>query len=409
MADDILTRKIEYPNTRPEDTQAEPLRALEEGPGVRPRYFVDISTHENVTIKYESAGLGSRFTAAVVDTLIRAVFWIMVAVAVYFIFFHGRVSIDLDFDIFEGIEYLASTALVVYFGILLSRLIYFEIFESVWSGYTPGKKLLGIRAVSVTGEAASFSQITVRTVMRFLHMIPGGEFADGVAALLSAKKQRLGDMAAGTMVIKVGRVKNASEVLARKIAADAKLAGNGDAGDDDAGGDLDGFGRVSDRKISDFLAEMHAMTEKARASDNVTPEGSVGAENGGDLIENAGKYMENAGKYAENGGKHDNSVEDPFAGAEDVEREQAEKRRNSYVPEGGYLTYYETRVLLTYLENRARLPSPVTYDRKFAEFIFEKSGQQRPKKLNRNKTFSFIREVARYHAWLHGILGGVRV
>ena len=395
MADDILTRKIEYPNTRPEDTQAEPLRALEEGPGVRPRYFVDISTHENVTIKYESAGLGSRFTAAVVDTVIRAVFWITVAVAVYFIFFHGRVSIDLDFDIFEGIEYFASTALVVYFGILLSRLVYFEIFESVWSGYTPGKKLLGIRAVSVTGEAASFSQITVRTVMRFLHMIPGGEFADGVAALLSAKKQRLGDMAAGTMVIKVGRVKKASEVLARKIAADAKLAGNGDAGDDDAGGDLDGFGRVSDRKISDFLAEMHAMTEKARASDNVTPEGSVGAENGGNLIEN--------------GGKHDNSVEDPFAGAEDVEREQAEKRRNSYVPEGGYLTYYETRVLLTYLENRARLPSPVTYDRKFAEFIFEKSGQQRPKKLNRNKTFSFIREVARYHAWLHGILGGVRV
>lgn len=362
---------------------------------MRPRYFVDISTHENVTIKYESAGLGSRFTAAVVDTVIRAVFWITVAVAVYFIFFHGRVSIDLDFDIFEGIEYFASTALVVYFGILLSRLVYFEIFESVWSGYTPGKKLLGIRAVSVTGEAASFSQITVRTVMRFLHMIPGGEFADGVAALLSAKKQRLGDMAAGTMVIKVGRVKKASEVLARKIAADAKLAGNGDAGDDDAGGDLDGFGRVSDRKISDFLAEMHAMTEKARASDNVTPEGSVGAENGGNLIEN--------------GGKHDNSVEDPFAGAEDVEREQAEKRRNSYVPEGGYLTYYETRVLLTYLENRARLPSPVTYDRKFAEFIFEKSGQQRPKKLNRNKTFSFIREVARYHAWLHGILGGVRV
>ena len=166
---------------------------------------------------------------------------------------------------------------------------------------------------------------------------------------------------------------------------------------------------MSDRKISDFLAEMHAMTEKARASDNVTPEGSVGAENGGDLIENGGKYMENAGKYAENGGKHDNSVEDPFAGAEDVEREQAEKRRNSYVPEGGYLTYYETRVLLTYLENRARLASPVTYDRKFAEFIFEKSGQQRPKKLNRNKTFSFIRDVARYHAWLHGILGGVRV
>ena len=120
-------------------------------------------------------------------------------------------------------------------------------------------------------------------------------------------------------------------------------------------------------------------------------------------------YAIQQGKYAENGGKHDNSVEDPFAGAEDVEREQAEKRRNSYVPEGGYLTYYETRVLLTYLENRARLASPVTYDRKFAEFIFEKSGQQRPKKLNRNKTFSFIRDVARYHAWLHGILGGVRV
>ena len=80
MADDILTKKIEYTKPGNEDPAAEPVRALEEGPGVRPRYFVDISTHENVTIRYESAGLGSRYAASLTSIRERLPRWQLVKV-----------------------------------------------------------------------------------------------------------------------------------------------------------------------------------------------------------------------------------------------------------------------------------------------------------------------------------------
>ncbi|MBO4363176.1 MAG: RDD family protein [Clostridia bacterium] len=401
MADDILTKKIEYTKPGNEDPAAEPVRALEEGPGVRPRYFVDISTHENVTIRYESAGLGSRYAASLIDLAIRVLFWLTVFFIIYEIFFAGQNIIEFAEDIWEGAENAVYAIMAAYFGITLSRLVYFEIIETVWSGYTPGKRIFRIRAVSVTGEAASFSQITVRTVMRFLHLIPGGEFADGVAALFSAKRQRLGDMAAGTMVIKVGRVKNAGEILAKKVAEES--VNNAEAGEEPEKDAEDGFGRAGEKQISDFLAEMHALTEKTREEEALK---NAEQEEEGDRPANVIKFPEwrivNANKEADD-------LDQALENARIAEETAARNRRNSYIPEGGYLTVYETEVLVNYLQTRKLLANRTTYDRKFAEYIFEKSGQPRPKKLDRNRVYSFISEVARYHAWLYGFPGGVRV
>jgi uncharacterized RDD family membrane protein YckC len=78
--------------------------------------------------------------------------------------------------------------------------------EWTWRGQTVGKKLLRLRVVDVEGLRLQFNQIVVRNLLRFVDALPAFYFVGGVTCWLSPKCQRLGDIAANTVVIRSPRL-----------------------------------------------------------------------------------------------------------------------------------------------------------------------------------------------------------
>jgi uncharacterized RDD family membrane protein YckC len=78
---------------------------------------------------------------------------------------------------------------------------YGGLFETFWNGQTPGKRLMRIRVLSTDGQAINASQAVLRNVLRAVDMAPGLYLVGLIAAAMNKRFQRLGDLAAGTMVI----------------------------------------------------------------------------------------------------------------------------------------------------------------------------------------------------------------
>ena len=82
---------------------------------------------------------------------------------------------------------------------------YFLFFEWRWNGATPGKRLLGLRVIQSAGVRCSFERLALRNFLRVVDWLPFFYALGGLATLLSPRVQRLGDLAAGTLCIKVPR------------------------------------------------------------------------------------------------------------------------------------------------------------------------------------------------------------
>jgi uncharacterized RDD family membrane protein YckC len=78
--------------------------------------------------------------------------------------------------------------------------------EWFWRGQTVGKRLLGLRVVEASGLRLEPSQIVVRNVLRLVDMLPAFYLLGGIACVLSQRRQRLGDIVAGTVVIRVPKL-----------------------------------------------------------------------------------------------------------------------------------------------------------------------------------------------------------
>lgn len=82
-----------------------------------------------------------------------------------------------------------------------SFFVYFILFEWLWNGYTPGKKAVGIKVVSFDGTPVTLRGATYRNLMRPGDFLPLFYFTGFIACFLNEKSQRIGDLAAGTIVI----------------------------------------------------------------------------------------------------------------------------------------------------------------------------------------------------------------
>jgi len=80
---------------------------------------------------------------------------------------------------------------------------YFILFEWLWKGRTLGKRLLGLRVMDAAGLDLSFHQVVVRNLLRFIDWLPRIYLLGGIVSLLSPRYQRLGDLAAQTIVVRV--------------------------------------------------------------------------------------------------------------------------------------------------------------------------------------------------------------
>jgi uncharacterized RDD family membrane protein YckC len=102
-----------------------------------------------------------------------------------------------------GPDAFEAVAIVLFFGI---SVLYCAVLEWLWRGQTVGKKLLGLRVVEASGLKLEPSQVAVRNLMRFIDFLPGLYLLGAILCVMNARRQRLGDLVAGTVVVRASKL-----------------------------------------------------------------------------------------------------------------------------------------------------------------------------------------------------------
>jgi uncharacterized RDD family membrane protein YckC len=157
---------------------------------------VSFVTPENIEVSYELAGFGSRFLAALVDHLFQIVIILAAWLAMSFV--SQALSITRVFGGDAPLWAQAVLALLV-FVVLFG---YFSAFEIAWAGRTPGKRIAGLRVVRDNGYPIDAYSSIVRNLVRIVDFLPPPYGAGLVTIFVSREYKRLGDFAAGTIVIR---------------------------------------------------------------------------------------------------------------------------------------------------------------------------------------------------------------
>lgn len=159
------------------------------GPVVGRRLRLD--TPEHVRLDYQLADVGSRLAALLIDLVVIVGALIVLGVAEGLL---ARGGLSL-------VDSLAASVLVIAFFLL--QWGYFLLFELLRDGQTPGKRALGLRVLHSSGQPLSVRGSVIRNVLRIVDFQPGvtGVLGGG-AIMLTARSQRLGDLAADTIVVR---------------------------------------------------------------------------------------------------------------------------------------------------------------------------------------------------------------
>jgi uncharacterized RDD family membrane protein YckC len=160
------------------------------------RYILE--TPENIEVEFEPAGLGSRFCAMLIDTL-----WIGLAL---FLLFLLLLLLGVGLDEVGGgrwARWLMAVALAVVVVLIFGG--YFVLFELLMRGQTPGKRAMKIRVVRDDGTPVGANEVLVRNLLRLVDFLPFAYALGAIVMFPSPLCKRLGDMAAGTIVVKEGQ------------------------------------------------------------------------------------------------------------------------------------------------------------------------------------------------------------
>lgn len=150
---------------------------------------LQLTTPEGVSFRLPLAGLVSRMLALVLD-------WMVVNVALSILVGGVQLLGVLSADFGSGVYFLLS---------FLLPMLYAMVLESVWRGQTLGKRMLNLKVVDQDGLRLQVSQVVVRNLLRAVDSLPVFYLVGGVSAFFSRRAQRLGDLAANTVVIRTGR------------------------------------------------------------------------------------------------------------------------------------------------------------------------------------------------------------
>jgi uncharacterized RDD family membrane protein YckC len=147
---------------------------------------ISIATPEGVDLELTLAGVGSRFVSALVDFMLQIVLLV------------GVSGIGAAAGAF-GSGYGSVVVFLAGFLVFAAYDVLFEVFAS---GRTPGKNLNGLRVVRVDGSPVTFFTSAIRNVLRLVDILPGLYLVGIVTILVTRQNQRLGDVAAGTLVVR---------------------------------------------------------------------------------------------------------------------------------------------------------------------------------------------------------------
>ncbi|MDO8563125.1 MAG: RDD family protein [Candidatus Limnocylindria bacterium] len=148
---------------------------------------LEVETPDHVVLRYDLAGVGNRGFAALVDA---GVALLIVAGAI-----RVEQAVGGPFRL-TGVIVLSALALV---------LAYFTLLEWLWDGRTLGKRVFGLRVIAANGSPAGFLACVARSLVRLVDVLPGFYGVGALAIVLSPRSQRLGDLVAGTFVVRAPR------------------------------------------------------------------------------------------------------------------------------------------------------------------------------------------------------------
>ena len=152
---------------------------------------LEVETPDHVVLRYDLAGGGNRGFAALVDFVLAAL-----------IFAGSIYGFSLLTDRF------ASAG--PFFGVLVLLTLtlawsYFVLLEWLWQGQTVGKRLYGLRVIRDDGAPAGFVAVLVRNLIRVVDFLPAFYGLGLLTIIVTSRSQRLGDIAAGTYVVRAPR------------------------------------------------------------------------------------------------------------------------------------------------------------------------------------------------------------
>ncbi len=143
-------------------------------------------------VSYEVAGLGSRFLASLIDHIL---FLGLAMIAVAAAAAASALSPPIA-------RFLSRWSLAIFASSVLVYIAFFAAFEIAWNGQTPGKRAGGLRVIRADGTAPTPTDILLRNLLRIVDFLPAYYGIGLLCILITRRAQRLGDLAAGTVVIR---------------------------------------------------------------------------------------------------------------------------------------------------------------------------------------------------------------
>lgn len=212
---------------------------------------LQIDTPENVVFGYQIAGIGSRFLACLVDTL-------LISALLLFVNFALAALLRLS-DLATGSD-SATTWLVALFGLLSFAIFwgYYIFFETLWNGQTPGKRRNGLRVIRRNGTPVTAGEVVIRNLVRIIDLLPAFYGVGIVAMFIDGQSRRLGDLAAGTLVVRDRDAVTLSSLYTAPVAPGAQT------GDEPSDGRLP-VERLSAQEIEmveDYFRRRHELANR---------------------------------------------------------------------------------------------------------------------------------------------------
>jgi uncharacterized RDD family membrane protein YckC len=152
-------------------------------------------TPENMEVRFRLAGLATRFFAWAFDAFLQVLLLGLILQAFAF-----TIPIVLRSSLGKNAANWVIAIMIILFFLVLNG--YFIFFELKWRGQTPGKMLLHIRVIKQDGYPIGLVESLVRNLVRILDWVPFLYAVGALSMLLSRQSRRLGDLAAGTIVVR---------------------------------------------------------------------------------------------------------------------------------------------------------------------------------------------------------------
>ncbi len=146
---------------------------------------ISITTTQNIALEYDLASLGERIVATIIDLVIMAAYLFLITMVLS--------SSAGAFD--NGAAWL-------YIFLFLPVAFYSLLSEQFFNGQTVGKRVVGIKVISLNGNQASFGQYLTRWLFRLVDMWMFGFVLATIMVAVTERHQRIGDLIAGTVLVK---------------------------------------------------------------------------------------------------------------------------------------------------------------------------------------------------------------